>query len=537
MTLAGVMRRRWLLLSASILAAVQAAAQDEAEPPASPEPPAVIADEFDRGTPLRSVEMFLKVAEVGDYQTAAQYLDLRNLRGEAGNLPGAVLAERLYVIASRAKWVDVDEMVDDPRGRLNDGLPSYRDSIGTVMHDDERVRLYMQRVPRGDGEFIWKVSNATVTMVPELYEIYGYSEFVENIRARLPDRSFLGYELFKWVIALSVGFLTYLAFFALALLYRRFSKPATDSTRQQVYQFLIGPMGLWATAVAMNAVATALGRGPTAEAIQRLSPVPTLLTIWALFAAISLWKSLYTRHLEKQQRPGTIVLLRPVSNAAKLLVLVMATLLYLDGIGINITTVLAGLGVGGIAVALALQKPMEDVLGAITLYSQQPVRVGDFCRIGTRTGTIEEIGLRTTFVRTLANTRIAIPNAKLASEAIDNISARQKILYQPTLRLRYDASPDQVRAVLDEIRDTLENDVRVLDGFRVRFRDIADDALMIEIFAYFDTTEWAEYLELVEDLNLRILEIVAAAGSSLALPATTMKIEGLTGDGVTESAA
>jgi MscS family membrane protein len=537
MTRAVVVGKQRLLLLATIVAATQSLAQEEAETATSQAPPAVVADEFDRGTPARSVEMFLKVAEVGDFETASQYLDMRNLRGEAGSLPGAVLAERLYVIANRANWVDVDELVDDPRGRLNDGLPSYRDSIGTVMHEDERIRLYVQRVPRDDGEFIWKVSNATVTMVPELYEVYGYSAFVEAIRARLPDGSFLGYELFKWVIALSVGVLTYLAFLALGLVYRRVADPSAETTRHQVYRFLIGPMALWATTVAMNAAATALGRGPTAEAVQRLSPVPTLITIWVLFAAVNLWKSLFTRHLEKQVRPGTIVLLRPVSNAAKLLILVMGALLYLDRIGIDITTVLAGLGVGGIAVALALQKPMEDVLGAITLYSQQPVRVGDFCRIGTRTGTIEEIGLRTTFVRTLANTRIAIPNAKLASEAIDNISARQKILYQPTLRLRYDASPVQVRAVLTGIRDTLENDARVLDGFRVRFRDIADDALLIEIFAYFDTTDWAEYLELVEDLNLRILEIVADAGSSLALPATTMKIEGYTGGEVTETAA
>jgi MscS family membrane protein len=179
---------------------------------------------------------------------------------------------------------------------------------------------------------------------------------------------------------------------------------------------------------------------------------------------------------------------------------------------------------------------MEDILGAITLYSQQPVRVGDFCRIGSQTGTIEEIGLRTTFIRTLANTRIAIPNAKLASEAIDNISARQKILYQPTLRLRYDAGPEQVRSVLEGIRDTLENDDRILEGYRVRFRDIGEDALMIEIFAYFDTTNWAEYLELVEGLNLRILEIVASAGASLALPASTMTIERIAGDNIAEPA-
>jgi len=147
------------------------------------------------------------------------------------------------------------------------------------------------------------------------------------------------------------------------------------------------------------------------------------------------------------------------------------------------------------------------------------------CRFGDTTGTIEEIGLRTTYLRTLANTRIAIPNARLAGQAIDNISARQKILYRPTLRLRYDSDPQQIRAVLEGIRELLEKDARVLDGHRVRFNEIGDDALKLEIFAYFDTQDWAEYLALAEDMNLRVLDIVTAAGTSLALPASTLRIE------------
>jgi MscS family membrane protein len=201
-------------------------------------------------------------------------------------------------------------------------------------------------------------------------------------------------------------------------------------------------------------------------------------------------------------------------------------LTYLDQLGINITTVLAGLGVGGIAVALALQKPMEDVFGAITLYSQQPVRVGDFCRIGNQTGTIEEIGLRTTRLRTLANTVIAIPNSQLANEPIDNISSRKKIWYRPILRLRYDTTPEQLQQVLDGIRELLSSHSRVLqDNHRVRFKEIADDALLIEVYAYLGTTNWAEYLEFAEELNIRILEIVARAGTSLSLPARTLHIE------------
>jgi MscS family membrane protein len=216
-----------------------------------------------------------------------------------------------------------------------------------------------------------------------------------------------------------------------------------------------------------------------------------------------------------------------MGNALKLLIAVVATLVYLDKIGVNITALVAGLGVGGVAVALALQKPMEDIFGAITLYAQQPVRVGDFCRFGAdEMGTIEEIGLRTTRIRTLANTVIAIPNSRLASEPIDNFSARQKILYRPTLRVKQDTTPDQMEVILAGMRELFDKHDRVLkEGQRVRLRDFASDALLIEAFAYVDTTVWVEYLEIAEELNLGMLRIVTEAGSGLSLPARTLRIE------------
>jgi MscS family membrane protein len=294
------------------------------------------------------------------------------------------------------------------------------------------------------------------------------------------------------------------------------------------------PFGIWVVIMTMNVVATSLGRGVTADTIQRLSPVPILVTVWMMFGGMNLLWDIYSNRLQQQDRPGAAVLLRPASSALKLLIAVGAVLIYLDKLGINITTLLAGLGVGGIAVALALQKPMEDVFGAFTLYTQQPIRVGDFCRVGTEMGTIEEIGLRTTRLRTLANTVIAIPNARLANEPIDNISARSKILYRPILRLRYDTTTAQLQAILDGIRALLSAHGQILqDNHRVRFKEIADDALLVEVYAYLDTKEWSVYLELAEELNMRILEIVAQAGTTLSLPARTLHIEQTDGTGQT----
>ena len=498
---------------------------------AAQEGPVVPADELDRGTPRRSADGFQSAADEGNYEAAAEYLDLRNLRGAASEMTGEQLARRFSVIATRATWVDIDELVDDPAGRSNDNLPDYRDSIGVVLYEGKETRVLMQKVPRGDGVFIWKISNATVSLIPELYAIYGYPEAIEKLRRSLPNVSILGFELFKWVVAFAVGIFAYAVVFVVALATRHMLGDPNIPSHRRVFRYLVVPVGVWAVIIATNAVATSLGRGVTAEAWQQVTPIPILATVWVMFGGINLFRDIYSIRLKQRERPGAAVLLRPAGNAIKLLIGVGAVLFYLDQLGINITTLLAGLGVGGIAVALALQKPMEDVFGAITLYTQQPVRVGDFCRIGTVTGTIEEIGLRTTRVRTLANTLIAVPNARLASEPIDNISAREKVLYKPILRLRYDTTPEQLRQILDGIRDLFATHERVLkDGHRVRFKEIADDALLVEVFAYLNTTVWTEYLQLAEELNIRILEIVAQAGTSLSLPARSLYIEHSTDD-------
>ena len=192
-----------------------ATAQEEV--PQADDAPLVPADEYNRGTPKGTGAGFMLAIDAGDYVAAAEYLDLRNLRGEASELTGEQLARRFFVIAKRASWIELDEPSDRPEGRLNDGLPDYRDSIGVVLNDGNEVRLMMQKVPRGDGVSIWKISNASVSQIPTLYETYGYPKFVEDLRRALPNKVILGYELFKWVLLLTSGAIAYSIIFLIAV--------------------------------------------------------------------------------------------------------------------------------------------------------------------------------------------------------------------------------------------------------------------------------------------------------------------------------
>lgn len=214
----------------------------------------------------------------------------------------------------------------------------------------------------------------------------------------------------------------------------------------------------------------------------------------------------------------------------QVVVALLAALAILDAGGVNVTSVLAGLGIGGVAIALAAQKTVENLFGGLTLIGDQPVRVGDFCRFGDRVGTIEEIGLRSTRIRTLDRTVVTVPNATFASMSLENYAHRDRIWFSTTLGLRYETTPDQLRHVLIELKKLLVAHPRVHpDPARVRFVSFGAYSLDVEVFAYVTTADINEYLAVQEDLLLRIMDVVAASGTGFAFPSQTIYASSDTG--------
>jgi MscS family membrane protein len=208
--------------------------------------------------------------------------------------------------------------------------------------------------------------------------------------------------------------------------------------------------------------------------------------------------------------------------ASRLLAIAFFTLVLLWGahrLGLPVIPLVAGLGVGGLALALAAQPTIENFIAGLTLYADRPVGVGEVCRVGEKIGIVEEIGMRSARVRTLDDTMLTIPNAEFSKMALENFSKRRKVWYHPTIRLRYEATPDQVRYVLVEVRRMLYAHPKVLaDPARIRFAAFGAYSLDLEIFAYVDATDQGEFLGVAEDVNLRIMTIVAKAGTELAVP-------------------
>ena len=465
-------------------------------------------------------------AREGDYERVAEYLDLRNLPDDVLAIGGPALARDLKIVLDRALWIDVDALSRDPEGASDDGLPPYRDGLGRIEIDGRPFELHLQRVPRGDGVSIWKISNATVAKIPQLYEIHGYGVIGEKLSQVMPESEFLGLQSWQWLMVLgllAIGYLVALPpTWFVAWLLRRDKGPFGH----ELARFVSGPIRWFITILVLRGSIEVVRPGVTARAWMEGHTVITILLAWVLIRAVDLLRQYFANRLSARGRTQAVVLMRPATNAFKLLIVAIAILVWFENLGFRATTLVAGLGIGGLAVALAAQKPIENLIGAITLFSSAPIRVGDFCRFGDKIGTVEEIGLRATKIRTLGRTAMYVPNSAFADMHLENFAERERIWYHPTIKLRYDTRPDQIRQILDGIRDLLSTHPRIdPEPARVRFTALGDSSLDLDVFAYVKTTEWSEFLDVAEELNLQTLDVVERAGTALAYPTQTVSLE------------
>ncbi len=477
-------------------------------------------DEFDRGVPRRAVTGFFRAVREDDFERAAHYLDLRNLPSGLSVADGPELARQLKVVLDRALWVEMDLLSTSPEGHSDDGLPSYRDLVGEVEANGRKYDILLQHIPRSDGIFVWVFSSKTVSIIPLLYEARGYGPLGEKLVTLLPDWKFFGMELWQWVllllmIALAAAIMVPVCFLLGWAIRRRHTDMAV-----LVAAFVRGPLCLLLIVGSVRVNFDILRPSLATQAFVNGGTLYYLVILWVLIRLVGLFREYWSSKLLARGREQSVVLLRPLLTAFNILLVFVVLVVWLDNIGFSVTTVLAGLGIGGIALALATQKSIENFIGALTLYLAAPVRVGDFCKIGSRTGTVEEIGLRATKIRTLENTLVIVTNAELSNLQIENISQRQRFRFHRHLPLHCHTSPDQMRCVVRELRKLLcAHEMVAAAPLRVNFTGFVDYALQVELHCYIETTDINVYKSVVEDIQLRVMDILAAAGTGFGIPA------------------
>jgi small-conductance mechanosensitive channel len=239
--------------------------------------------------------------------------------------------------------------------------------------------------------------------------------------------------------------------------------------------------------------------------------------VWLAYKGLSIGAAFSSRHIGTTGHEAVLSSL--IFGILRLIVILAGVLLMANVWSVPPTSVLAGLGIGGLAVALAAQPTLQNMIAGFTLFADSPLSVGDFCRYGDKLGTVEGVGLRSTRIRSLDRTLVSIPNTVFADMQLENFSMRDRILLRTTIGLRYETTADQLRYVLSEIRRLLIAHPKIVnDPLRVRFVGFGSCSLDIEVFAYVSTSDYNEYLAIQEDVYLRIMVLVLKSGTGFAFP-------------------
>jgi MscS family membrane protein len=492
--------------------------------PATP-PPEDTAPPVAPDSPRAAVTQFLDDCHAQRWDACAKWLDVP--REDLEHAPE--LAQRLTAILDRHVAPELDTISGESSGDLDDGQRRTLETIGMIPMpggDPEPVRMLRRGKPAG-----WVFARATVARIDDWY-------------ARLPNRWLLDhlprsllrpgpFELPWWQwLALPITFvLAWLLGLALGRITRwillRTLHHAGPRWDARVLELLGGPLVLAWTLVAWRPLFGWLGLpADTAELWLRVDKAGLLLALfWALLRAGDVAAQLITSSRWAIGHASTRSLVRLGTRVAKAAIIAIAIVAFFSELGFPVTSLIAGLGIGGLALALAAQKTVENLFGAFSLGADQPFREGDFVRVDDFTGTVETIGLRSTRFRTPDRTIITIPNGKLAESRLETFAARDRVRLHTFVRLAFDTSSGRLRAVTGAIEALLRAHPKIWpDTMTVALASIGDASLDLEVTAWFQADAIEDFAIVKQDVLFGILEAVEQAGCRLAVPARDVRL-------------
>jgi MscS family membrane protein len=486
-------------------------------------------DPLGRTTPQSTVLGFLHAAQSGDYSIAAQYLQMSPGRRQA---EGDQLANQLNLVLNRAFTGNQKGWSNLPEGTPQDGVPLGRQKLGTMSAGDVEADLELVRVSDPTAGKIWLISSDTLTKLPELYDQVEARQVESRLPSVLVKHQFAGMPLWQWLalllelpLAAGVGWLL-LAVLEIPV---RWWARRRGHVEVASWRSVSGPAWLLAGTLIHRIMAAYLGM----PLLQRhyyyqLTSISLIIgATWIVWRAVR-WslRRVRSRALARGHA-GTGSLMLLGERIVKAMIFVAGVLAVLGALGFNMSTALAGLGIGGLAIGFGAQTTIANLFGGVSVLADEVFRVGDTCRFGDRTGAVEDIGLRSTRIRTEERTLLAIPNGTVATINLENLSRREKILFKTNLGLRPESKPDHVRFVLAEIRRLLYSHPKVeTKTVRVRLTDVAGSALNVELLSYILTQDFNEFAAIREDLLLRIMDVMEDSGGGLALPSQTLYLSG-----------
>ncbi|HEY1468484.1 MAG TPA: mechanosensitive ion channel family protein [Candidatus Acidoferrum sp.] len=510
------------------LAAPQIPGLTSTPPAAASSQPATQPDALGRDNPRGCILGFIKAAQDQRYNIAAEYFEPSPRQRHESEEEEKELVNQLLAILNQKFAGALDFISRDPLGRLDDGLSPDQEKIGGVLGVAEPFPILLVRREDEQGHKIWLFSRQTLDQVPEYYDSLQFPVFEKKIPKTLVTHRVLSMPYWQWIaillfipVALALGRVITLLIELIVKNWRksRHLPPLPPSTFRA-----IGPGTLAFAAMFHFYFVSYIGTSLLYRLYYRRILV-VFLSVAFYWILIRLTRFLSARigaNLASRGRAAERSIVSLVRRFVEVVIFVFVTLVVLHSLGFDVTTALAGVGIGTLALGLGAQKTFENVFGGVSVLFDKVILVGDVCKVNNQTGVVEDIGLRSTRLRTGERTLLSIPNGIMASVTVENLRFRDKFLCQQTIRLRYDLSPDHVRNILEEIRRLLLDDPKVEDSSaRVRLLRFGDYALEIELFCYILETDYVAYLASQEDLLLQVMATLEKSSLVIALPTQT----------------
>jgi len=440
------------------------------------------------------------------------------------------LAQQLYVVLNSRLPVRVNVLSDRPEGSLVNPLRPDQDIVGTINTSNGPLELVVEQVDVGGPVRVWLFSRATLQAIPRVYEEIDLVTLDGFLPPALTGPRIFGVRIFDWLI-LFIGIpLLYRLLGLLGRLlgpllnmWRRVSGRQGGITPQSIH----GSVRLLLTAALIRVLALNVDLPLQERQFWAVIRGGMLIggAVWLLLMFNRFAESYVQRRVPLGHFGESVALLRLARRVSDVLVICLAGVVALRFFGLDPTAALAGLGIGGIAVALAAQKTLENVVGGFSLVFDKALRVGDVLKLGEIVGTVDQIGLRSTRIRTLDRTMLSVPNGQISTVNIETLSERDKFWFRHVIGLRYETTPEQIRSIVSQLRAMLAGQPGTdLESVRVRFLRLGAFSLDIELFAYIFASDWNQFLEIQEGLLLQSMEIVHNAGTAIAFPSQTLHL-------------
>jgi len=513
--------QRWLgaLLFAIALPLSSAAT---AEAPAATPAVTVVPDRFDRETPRSTITALIDALAKHDYELASNYIDAPTERSSRQRTPATELARRLQVLLDKGGSLEPFlALSNQATGRIDDDLDVDREDVGSITIQGKEVPVLLARTAAsGTNPAVWKIARETSSQLAlasaETVALTGKGTGFGYMLAGAPVKDWL---LLTGLAIASFAGLWFLASLVVMTVRRLVADPETNGMYLFVQAslppfsllFAIGVFYAWVEELPVGIVAR--------QTFVRYSGVVSAVAfVWFGLRLVDAISDLAISRMERRQRRQVISVVTLLRRTVKFLLLAFSAVGILDTFGINVTTGIAALGVGGIALALGAQKTVENLVGSVTVIADRPAQIGDAIKVGTVTGTVEDIGIRSTRIRTGERTIVTIPNGDFSARQIENLTDRDRYQFNPVIPISPSATAGKLKEAVSLIQGILNDHADVAPGSRARLSNITERGFSIDTSAYIVLHDADASNDVRAELLMAIYEALEGAGVKLAFP-------------------